>query len=618
MSLPSAVQQTLRDVGRHYEAMQKQITKLTRDNLELSKKLKAGQVPVPAEPIPIVPGEVSCDWSAPATIWKDTEVKDDPGQSRLAENATEGNGSSAIVAAPSMDAQDSLAAQKLRHLRSDPFEDENADEPEEVPDSQKLRCSLTCISNCVMLRDSKIPFMKRITNAMLFQMLMPLAIGTNTIYLGFAADVRVRNASGRIHGLRPEEESALPGIVFTVWFTFELILKILADGKDFFLGEDQYWNVFDSLLVLESILSLSFSGAGLKLSFLRMFRVFRLVRVVRMVRTVNALAKLRTMIFAIINTFIDLCWAFLVIFLILFVFGMTFTTLVASYFDAVDMNNPQAVEEAVFCGSMFGSLGDSMISLWSAVSGGNDWMTYAEPLRNVSDFAFSIFIFYISFCTVGLFNVVTGVFVDGAVCCRTADEEIQNYFEDLRNTTDEIKNIFKESDKDGTGVLNLSEFKTLMRQPRAKAYFSGLNINPDEANLLFTILDEDQSDGILIDEFVHGTMRLKGAASKLDLVTLMYDFSRQSQRVEALFNMVEREMVEIKGRLTDKVSTSQASGDCDRELIPPAQAKIAQDGGLHAAGVPSELPAESVWDGGLQTAGVPSEPPLLPSALVLE
>ena len=34
-------------------------------------------------------------------------------------------------------------------------------------------------------------------------------------------------------------------------------------------------------------------------------------------------------------------------------------------------------------GSRFGNLIETMISLWSAVSGGNDWMNYGELLRLV-------------------------------------------------------------------------------------------------------------------------------------------------------------------------------------------------------------------------------------------
>ena len=43
----------------------------------------------------------------------------------------------------------------------------------------------------------------------------------------------------------------------------------------------------------------------------------------------------------------------------------------------------------------------------------------------MGEFYFVIFNFYIAFCVIGLFNVVTGVFVDSAVCTRTEDEIVQ-------------------------------------------------------------------------------------------------------------------------------------------------------------------------------------------------
>jgi len=584
MTLPLAVQQTVEDVQRHFEIMQSQITKLKHENLELSKQLNAGGraiVPPPTEPIPMIefPGEVACHWSEPRLTSAQTlgTVESQDG-SVLAEYVTKSNDVSARKSIGP------LSASKLHQLKTDPFENEE----EAVRMHGSFMSSASTNTNLLFLDDDTLPLMKRITEAMLFKVLTTLAIAANTVYMGVAADQRVRNAYARIKDIPVEPESALPGYIFTAWFSLELFIKILADGKDFILGEDQYWNVFDSLLVLESIMDITLSGAGLKLSFLRIFRVFRLVRVVRMVKSVQALAKLRTMIFAILNTFIDLCWAFLVIFLILFMFGIVMTTLVSNYLDAVDMRSSEQMVDAELCGTMFGSLGDSMLSLWSAVSGGNDWMTYGEPLRKISDWAFSLFLFYISFCTVGLFNVVTGVFVDGAVTCRTGDEEVQSYLDDLRNTTEEIKDFFKDADVDGSGTLNLKEFQHLMKKPRAKAYFSGLNIDPEEAGILFSILDQDQSQGILIDEFVHGTMKLKGAASKLDLVTVMYDLTRQGRRFDGLCDLLERELASIKGRLPDKASYADRAAR-HTELLPRALAETVQDGGLSAVRVAQKL-----------------------------
>ena len=44
----------------------------------------------------------------------------------------------------------------------------------------------------------------------------------------------------------------------------------------------------------------------------------------------------------------------------------------------------------------------------------------------MGEFYFILFNFYIAFCVMGLFNVVTGVFVDSAVCTRTEDEIVQD------------------------------------------------------------------------------------------------------------------------------------------------------------------------------------------------
>ena len=63
----------------------------------------------------------------------------------------------------------------------------------------------------------------------------------------------------------------------------------------------------------------------------------------------------------------------------------------------------------------------SAVSLFSAITGGNDWMSYGENLIRLDEAShiyFLLFIFYIGFCLVGMLNVVTGIFVDSAVCTR--------------------------------------------------------------------------------------------------------------------------------------------------------------------------------------------------------
>ncbi|CAE7716365.1 unnamed protein product, partial [Symbiodinium microadriaticum] len=198
------------------------------------------------------------------------------------------------------------------------------------------------------------------------------------------------------------------------------------------------------------------------------------------------------------------------------------------YYISSEEEGGDDIDEAVnVIKPLFGSLPVTMLSLWCAISGGNDWMVYAEALmvmdRDNSYVYVAVFLFYTAFCVVGLFNVVTGVFVDSAVCCRTEDEVLQSYMDDLKHTTAEIKKFFETADSDGSGTLSYREFCGHLRNPTVKAFFHGLDIDPEEASIIFRILDDDKNDEILIEEFINGTMKLKGHATKLEMITLMYD-----------------------------------------------------------------------------------------------
>lgn len=359
--------------------------------------------------------------------------------------------------------------------------------------------------------------------------------------------MNVKNSYRRVQGLEQDGVSDLVDILFLLWFTVEILVRAFAEKRKFVFGEDKAWNLFDVLLIMETFVSLIFETGG-KLSFLRIFRVFRLVRFVRVVRTVKALRKLRNMIFALLNSFVDLLWAFMMIFIIIFVFGIIFGNAVASYFDVVDLADAEAVATATAVQKEFGSLLAAMIALWSAVSGGNDWMYYGELLRSIEGggLYFALFNFYIAFCAIGLFNVVTGVFVDSAVCSRTEDEVVRSYLDDLSSTVNEIKALFE---RDSKGSLKYSEFMTQMEIPTVKAYFSGLNLDPDEASIMFTILDSDKNNELVVDEFAHGLMKLKGNASKLDFLTMMYDSAKQNHKFDNFFAFIKKELSGIHAKL---------------------------------------------------------------------
>merc|ERR1712232_1138489 len=143
-------------------------------------------------------------------------------------------------------------------------------------------------------------------------------------------------------------------------------------------------------------------------------------------------------------------WAVSLIYLMTFVFGILFQDALTDFYSHVetseDFENARAIHET------FGGIYMTTVCLFSAISGGNDWMGYAELLRHAGEIYFCLFIFYIAFMVVGLLNVVTGIFVDSAVCARTDDEIVQDYTHNEESTLTELYRIFSTVDRDNSGA----------------------------------------------------------------------------------------------------------------------------------------------------------------------
>eukprot|EP00929_Paragymnodinium_shiwhaense_P024892 TRINITY_DN15193_c0_g1_i1.p1 TRINITY_DN15193_c0_g1~~TRINITY_DN15193_c0_g1_i1.p1 ORF type:complete len:709 (-),score=183.55 TRINITY_DN15193_c0_g1_i1:1254-3380(-) len=390
-------------------------------------------------------------------------------------------------------------------------------------------------------------FMMRVVRHPLFRSVSMAVVIANTIYLGFEADRNVLNSWRRLQGGQQAKDGWGIDAAFLLWFCIELLMRFSAEKRDFFWGDECHWNVFDTLLVFETCISLAFSW-GTKFSLLRILRVFRLVRIVRLVRSIPWLRSLRTMMFSILNCFADLMWAFVVIMLVMFVFSIIFDNAVADFFQTVDINDEEAMAVVAELQLHFGGLFETMVTLWAAISSGNDWMLYGNLLRSLEfgELYLLMFMFYVAFCTVGLLNVVTGIFVDSAVCTRTEDEVVAGYNEDLKRTTEEIRRIFEEADADESGTLSFKELCIHLQEPRVRAYFAGLDIDPSEARTIFTLLDTDGSGELTFEELLSGTMKLKGKARSIDMISLMYDSARNAAKMNVLVHYLEERFDELQ------------------------------------------------------------------------
>merc|ERR1712232_1433898 len=96
-----------------------------------------------------------------------------------------------------------------------------------------------------------------------------------------------------------------------------------------------------------------------------------------------------------------------------------------------------------------------------------------------------------------------------------------------------LKDLFIELDTSGDGKPTIDEFETMLSDPAAKAYLSGLEVDAHEIKSLFYLLD-DGDGNITHDEFINGIMRLKGQARSQDVVAMGHDMRKLEKEFSAL------------------------------------------------------------------------------------
>jgi len=353
----------------------------------------------------------------------------------------------------------------------------------------------------------------------------------NTVFIGYMVNVDLEAAKD---GESLDSWLQYVDITFTVVFCFELVLLLVLHRGHFFTGEDRLWNFFEASLILSSVLEWSLQT--MDLSFVRSLRIFKAIRVVRVFRVVRFVRELRVMVASVLCSLASLTWAIVFLAFVLYLFSLVIIQDVSAHIrDIESVPNPLLIE-------YYGSLLDAMITLFMAITGGDDWRQLLEPLQEFSKLFYTpFFIFYVAFTVFGVMNVLTATFVEAASRISNIDRDlvIQEQMSQTNSHASALRKVFHDADTDGGGQLDLEEFEAHLHNREVLAYLKFLEIDIYEARGLFQLLDVDETGAVEIDEFVVGMMRLKGAAKGVDVATLMYENKKIFVRLVAFMKFVE-------------------------------------------------------------------------------
>jgi len=161
------------------------------------------------------------------------------------------------------------------------------------------------------------------------------------------------------------------------------------------------------------------------------------------------------------------------------------------------------------------------------------WQEAVDCLEYTGHTAVVVFIFFIAFAYFAVLNVVTGVFCQSAIESTQHDREmvVQNVITNKKLYVEKIKQLFKGMDGNDDGCITLTEFEAHLEDEQVIAYFESLELATTDAWTLFKLLDQDKTNGIDIEEFVMGCIRVKGNARGIDMAKLIQENQWMSKRI---------------------------------------------------------------------------------------
>uniref|UniRef100_A0A7S4QXF7 EF-hand domain-containing protein n=1 Tax=Alexandrium monilatum TaxID=311494 RepID=A0A7S4QXF7_9DINO len=387
-------------------------------------------------------------------------------------------------------------------------------------------------------------------------LLNAISIGWQTQHMALRAEADAANN-------RPLEVRAPTGFLvlqflFSMFFAVELGLRWVCIGLiDFFRDNDVWWNVLDVLVVAFSFVDLfinlivesgSHSEVLGNITVLRVLRVVRVVRVAKVIRMMRFFRELRMMVYSILGSMKSLAWVVLVLIMTFYVFGITFTAAATSALDTGEKWRAPETQELI---THYGTLDRSILTLFMAMSGGQDWGMYYDALRELSAQYRALFLLYITFAIFAVVNIVTGVFVESAMQSNNTDREVivLEEMESKKTYLKSMREVFDEMDEDDTGCITMEEFERKLNDQRVIAYFNALKLDVSDARTVFRLLDYDQSNEVNIDEFISGCYRLQGESRSLDMKIMQCEVQFLQESFIAFSQTMQEIHAMLQGRL---------------------------------------------------------------------
>uniref|UniRef100_A0A7S0ZVB5 EF-hand domain-containing protein n=1 Tax=Noctiluca scintillans TaxID=2966 RepID=A0A7S0ZVB5_NOCSC len=397
-----------------------------------------------------------------------------------------------------------------------------------------------------------------IMKSKVFQCLVTLIILLDAVYVALVTDATIRSAVEVYDSglgstfIKPVWMICIDTTVNTV-FVFELLARMVALQQQFCVGDGWRWNAFDFAMVIVSTTELVYlyviGNSPSYAAALRLLRVVRSLRLLRLLQFLPMLEDLQLMVLAFYSSSLALLAAMLLLLGVILMFAIVLDNAVASYIDQAGQDNANVDSLKTF----FGSLPQTLLTLFMAMSGGIDWWDVVRLLLEVSLFYSILFVVFVCLTVIAALNIITGVFVNEGLAMARMDEDLRHQL-DLRESramASRLHNLYRTMVNTCQSELSLDELKAALQREDVLTLFSVLGIEVTDPNLFFDLLDQDRNGFVEIDEFVIGCLRLRGRSGMMNMEISIQEISSQTKKVMTYSKSVMDNLERLDRRVFD-------------------------------------------------------------------
>eukprot|EP00929_Paragymnodinium_shiwhaense_P104267 TRINITY_DN6851_c0_g2_i1.p1 TRINITY_DN6851_c0_g2~~TRINITY_DN6851_c0_g2_i1.p1 ORF type:complete len:863 (-),score=143.25 TRINITY_DN6851_c0_g2_i1:218-2806(-) len=346
----------------------------------------------------------------------------------------------------------------------------------------------------------------------------------NALFIIYGTNWAVKN----LNQVPPASMLAVEAL-FTIYYIVELSLRILVHRAYFFINGESMWNNLDFALVALSVFDWStriFDMSSINLAFLRVVRLLKLAKGLRALKAVRFFNALRLIMDCMICSVVSFFWCVCFITAMFAIFSLIFVQGVTEKLAAADAGTDSSLSEDDIADfhSCFGSVQRSMLTLFMAATGGDDWSIFYGQLEKAGPLYAATFLMFICWFFLAAWNIVTGIFVEQAMKVAAPDKEQLAHEKEQQDAEDArgLGEILETCSEDG--YIHVSDLQAGLEETRLVAWFNLHNLEIKDVQMFVQMLAAAQgSDQVSLEVVIAACMRLRGHSSAIDLQMLAYE-----------------------------------------------------------------------------------------------